>query len=125
MGAAAVCPEFAKLRAKMIAISPASVEGSKGHVKKIKVLFSLLSDSGVVAARAFGLAFKVDDATVTKYKGFGIAPEQASRRDHDVLPVPAVYIVDRSGIVRFARSNPDDTKRLDPPTILAELKKTT
>ena len=116
-------PDVAKLGAKMVAISPDTVENSKGNSAKLKAPFPLLSDSDLVAAKAFGLAFQVDDATITKYKGFGIDLEKASGRDHHALPVPAVYIVDKSGQITFAHSNPDYTKRLDALTILVELKK--
>ena len=77
----------------------------------------------MVATKTFGLAFTVDDATITKYKGFGIDLKKASGHDHHALPVPAVYIVDKSGKITFAHSNPDYKKRLDIETILAELKK--
>ena len=118
-----IYPEVAKLGAKMVAISPDTVENSKGNSTKLKAPFPLLSDSDLVAAKAFGLAFQVDDATFQKYKGFGIDLENASGRGHHALPVPAVYIVDRSGKITFAHSNPDYTKRLDAQTILVELKK--
>jgi peroxiredoxin len=116
-------PEIKKLGAKMVAISPDSVENTKSNTDKLKIPFPLLSDSNLIATKAFGLAFTVDDATVTKYKGFGIDLAKASGRDHHALPVPAVYIIDKSGKVTFAHNNPDYTKRLDVETILAELKK--
>ncbi len=118
-----VHPEVAKLGAQMVAISPDTVDKSQANADKLKIPFPLLSDSHVTAARAFGLAFTVDDATVTKYKGFGIDLPKASGQDHHALPVPAVYIVDKSGKVAFAHSNPDYTKRLDVQTIVTELKK--
>lgn len=116
-------PEIAKTGAKMVAISPDTVENSRTNTEKLKIPFPLLSDSDLAATKAFGLAFQVDDATITKYKGFGIDLEKASGRDHHALPVPAVYIVNKAGKITFAHSNPDYTKRLDVETILAELKK--
>ena len=116
-------PEITKHGAKIVAISPDSVENTKGNTEKLKIPFPLLSDSDLAAAKAFGLAFKVDDATISKYKGFGIDLVKASGFDHHALPVPAVYIVDKSGKVKFSHSNPDYTKRLDVETILSELKK--
>ncbi len=116
-------PEITKLGAKIIAISPDSVQNTKGNADKLKIPFPLLSDSELVATKTFGLAFTVDDATITKYKGFGIDLKKASGHDHHALPVPAVYIVDKSGKITFAHSNPDYKKRLDIETILAELKK--
>ena len=116
-------PEVVRQGARMIAISPDTVENSAANTKKLKTPFPLYSDSDVAAASAFGLAFRVDDATITKYKGFGIDLEKSSGHDHHALPVPAVYIVDGEGKILYAHSNPDYTRRLDGAAILEELNK--
>ena len=116
-------PEIANLGATLVAVSPDTAENTQENMTKLKTPFPLLSDSKLTAAKAFGLAFQVDDATLTKYRGFGIDLEKASGQQHHALPVPAVYIVDRSGKIVFAHSNPDYTKRLDTGRILLELKK--
>lgn len=81
--------------------------------------YRLLSDNEVHAARAFGIAFRVDDATYEKYKGYGIDLEVSQGAKHHELPVPAVIIVDRKGIIRFMHANPDYTVRLDAASVLA------
>lgn len=116
-------PEISKAGAKIVAISPDTVENTRTNTEKLKIPFPLLSDSDLKVTKAFGLAFQVDDETITKYKGFGIDLEKASGRDHHALPVPAVYIVDKVGKISFAHSDPDYTKRLDVQTILTEVKK--
>ncbi len=118
-----VHPQVAELGAAIVAVSPDNVERTKANMEKLKIPFALLSDSDVAAARAFGLAFQVDETTLAKHKGFGIDLEQASGNDYHALPVPAVYIVDPSGKIRFAHSNPNYGQRLDVQTILSELKK--
>jgi peroxiredoxin len=117
-------PAIVKHGATMVAISPDSAENTVRNTEKLKTPFPLYSDSDIAATKAFGLAFKVDDGTITKYKGFGIDLEKASGRDHHALPVPAVYIVNQSGKITFAHSNADYTKRLDKESILTALKKT-
>ncbi|MDA1229289.1 MAG: peroxiredoxin-like family protein [Planctomycetota bacterium] len=116
-------PEIQELGAEMVGISPDTPENSKGNAEKNSIPFPLLSDADIRATRAFGLAFKVDDATVTKYKGFGIDLEKASGQQHHTLPIPAVYIVDKTGTIIFAHSNPDYSERLDTKIIIAELEK--
>ena len=116
-------PEIVSLGATLVAISPDTAENTQINMAKLKTPFPLLSDSKLSAAKAFGLAFQVDDTTLTKYRGFGIDLEKASGQQHHALPVPAVYIVDRSGKIVFAHSNPDYTRRLDTARILIELKK--
>jgi peroxiredoxin len=117
-----VYPQIKELGAEMVGISPDSVESSQANVEKNKIGFPILSDADVSAAKAFGLAFKVDDATVTKYKGFGIDLKKASGQEHQALPIPAVYIVDKSGTIVFAQSNPDYRQRLGAKMIIEELK---
>ena len=80
--------------------------------------YTLLSDSQMTAAKALGIAFNVDDATLNKYKGFGIDLEVASGQTHHLLPHPAVFIVDQKGIIRFAHINEDFKVRLEPEKVL-------
>jgi peroxiredoxin len=82
--------------------------------------YTLLSDSTMEAAKAFGIAFKVPDELVAKYKNsYGIDLEAASGQKHHLLPHPAVFIVDTAGVIRFAHVNEDYKVRLEPEKILA------
>jgi peroxiredoxin len=85
---------------------------------KESVDYHLLSDNEVNAARAFGIAFRMDDATYAKYKTYGVDLEETQGAKHHELPVPAVFIVDRKGKIRFAHTNPDYTKRLPAADIV-------
>lgn len=118
-----VYPQIAELGAAVVAISPDTIENSKANAAKLSIPFLVLSDSDLTAAKAFGLAFKVDDRTLDQYRKFGINLEKASGESHRSLPVPAVYIVDTSGTIIFAHSDPDYTKRLEASTIVEELRK--
>ena len=85
--------------------------------------YTILSDARMTAARAYGVAFRVDDATVARYKEFGIDLEAASGETHHELPVPAVFIVDRNGVIRFVHANADYKVRLAPDVLLAEARR--
>ena len=118
-----VHPQVKELGAQLVGVSPDNKESSKDNVTKNAIPFPILSDADVAAAKAFGLAFRVDDETVKKYQGFGIDLEKASGQKHHALPVPAVFIVDKSGKIAFAHSDPDYRQRLDVERIVSELKK--
>ena len=110
--------DLKKEGAQLLAISmdtPAKLKETPG---RDKLGYQLLSDSDAVAIKAFGLAFKVDDKTVEKYKGYGINLDAASGKDHHLLPHPAVFVVDPSGKVRFVHFNADYKVRLEPAKIL-------
>ncbi len=109
--------------ATMVGISPDDPAHSRQNIAKNSIPFPILSDSEVAAAKAFRLAFRVDDETVKKYQGFGIDLEKASGKSHHALPVPAVFIVDRGGKIIFAHSDPDYRQRLEPARIVEALAK--
>jgi len=92
-------------------------------VKGPGLSYTILSDARMAAARAYGVVFRVDDATAARYKGFGIDLEAASGETHHELPVPAVFIVDRSGVIRFVYANADYRIRLAPDELLAKARR--
>ena len=85
-----------KAGAQLLAISmdtPAKLKETPQHEK---LNYRLFSDSDGAAATAFGIAFKVDDTLVKKYKdAYKIDLEAASGNDHHILPYPA----DRKSVV--------------------------
>ncbi len=118
-----IYPQIKEMGAEMVGISADSPASSKENVTTNSIPFPVFSDANVEAAKAFGLAFQVDQATRERYKGFGIDLEKASGFSHHALPIPAVYIVDRSGEITFTHSDPDYRKRLDAKKIVHELEK--
>ena len=84
-----------------------------------KLGYTLLSDSSMEAAKAFGITFQVPTDLVDKYKrDYKIDLEAASGKTHHILPHPSVFIVDTTGSVRFAHVNPDYKSRLSPAQVL-------
>jgi peroxiredoxin len=82
--------------------------------------FTLLSDSGMDAARALGIAFRVDDETFRQYnEDYGIDLEASSGHTHHQLPVPSVFIVGPDGVIRYEYVNPDYKVRLAPDDLIA------
>lgn len=118
-GLARIDPDVRRIGYRIVAVSPDQVAKLKESVAKHELTYTLLSDSSAVASKAFGLAFKVDAATIERYRGFGIDLDQAAGESHHVLPVPAVYVVGVDGKIAFAHWDPDYTKRLDTDRILA------
>ena len=106
---------------QVLAISPDRPEKLAEGAAKNKINYTLLSDSKSEAARAFGLAFKVDEKLFKTYKGFGIDIEADSGETHRELPVPAVYIFDKNGTVKFQYVNPDYRARLNADILKAAI----
>jgi peroxiredoxin len=110
--------DLSRAGAQLLAISPDQPGKLKETPGRENLHYRLLSDSDASAATSFGIAFKVDDATVEKYKGYGIDLSAASGKEHHLLPHPAVFVADKSGKIRFAYFNPDYKVRLEPEKIL-------
>jgi len=113
-------PELTAAGFQLLAISPDQPAKLRAKPSHQKLPYTLLSDSEMNATRAFGIAFKVDDALVGKYKNdYGIDLEGDSGQTHHLLPYPAVFIVDRAGVIRFVHVNPDYKVRMSPGEIVA------
>jgi peroxiredoxin len=109
---------------QIIAISPDRPAELRKSLEKHDLTYKLFSDSTMNAAKAFGLAFTVESATVVKYRLVGINLEKASGEKHYMLPVPAVFLVSTYGIIQFAYSNPDYKIRLKTDEILSAINRT-
>ncbi len=102
----------------MIAISADRAENVQATLDKHGLKYRLFSDASMELAQAFGLAFKVDDDLVEKYKGFGIDLVKASGHEHHILPVPAVIVIDDGGTIRFVYYNANHAVRLAPDKVI-------
>jgi len=118
-GLATVQKQLKSLGFSLLAISPDRPSINKASLQKDTLSYTLLSDTTMQAAKAFGIAFKLDDQTITRYKQYDIDLEAASGRSHNLLPVPSVFIVDQSGIIRFVHADPDYKVRLSEEKLLA------
>jgi len=68
---------------------------------------------------AMGVAFRVSDRTMNRRaeKGDDIAGSSMAR--HGVLPVPAVFAIDRHGMIQFAYTNANYKVRLPAEELMA------
>lgn len=56
------------------------------NIAETRSSYHRLSDRDAVAVKAFGIAFKVDDVTIEKYKTYKIDLDAASGNDRHILP---------------------------------------
>jgi peroxiredoxin len=116
--------DLEKAGAQLLAISMDQPSKLQETPNRDKLGYQLLSDSEAVAAKAFGIAFQVEDDLVRKYKdSYKIDLEAASGQTHHILPHPAVFVADTKGTIRFAYVNSDYKVRLEPAKILEQVRK--
>jgi peroxiredoxin len=108
---------------QIIAVSADRPPLLQSHAKENHLGYRMLSDAEMTASRALGIAFRVDDDTYEKYiNSFKLDLEERAGQKHHLLPVPAVFLVNTSGIVEFSYVNPDYKTRLAPDLLLAAVK---
>jgi len=119
----AALPEFEKLGASLVAISPQTAPNSRKSTRENKLTFPILSDTKGEVGAAFGLKFKLPDYLVDLYKGLKNDLPSFNDDPEWTLPMPARYVIAQDGTIVYAEVNPDYTKRPEPEELLPALKK--
>lgn len=81
--------------------------------------YTILSDADAQAAIALGIAFRASERTINGRHQKGEDIEGSSMMKHGVLPVPAVFAIDRHGVIQFVFTNADYKIRLPADELLA------
>jgi len=115
---ATIQDSLAQLGVQVLAVSPDRPEKLRESAEGQSLRYQLLSDSDMRLTKAFGLAFRMTDEDVAKYASAGLDLAEASGHDHHLLPVPAVYLIDTTGTIRFAHWDPDYRKRIETDSLL-------
>ena len=116
-------PKMKALGATLVAISPEKPEGGAAAIEKNKLTFTVLSDFENKVARQFGVVFKVGEKLQDLSKNV-FKNDLAAKNGEDSyeLPVPATFILDAHGIVRFAHVEVDYmTGRVEPEDVVTAL----
>lgn len=114
-------PELHRRGARLVAISPQTPDNSLSTAEKNELAFPVLSDSDLAAARAFGIAFTLSPELVDLYSRVGNDLPTLNGNGQWVLPVPATYLFDGQGIVRYAHVEADYRQRAEPQDVLDRL----
>ena len=104
-------------------LSPELPHFSADLAGKHKLAFPILNDHGLKIAKAFGLAFMLPDDLKDLY--LNTFKNDLAQRNGDQswrLPLPARFVIDRSGIIRYAEADPDYTVRPEPQETVAILR---
>lgn len=97
-----------------MAIGPDPVGVNRAMVEKLGLDFKVLSDEGQKVAQMYGCRLNDDE---------NLHPVKESHKYEEGIPLPASFLLDKSGIVRYT-SRPDHVGEfLDPSTIFPVLEK--
>jgi peroxiredoxin len=102
----------------LVAISPQTPDNTWILQEEHNLKFPLLSDSGNVVARQFGIVFQLDPALKQVLEQFGVDIAAYNGDDSFELPLPAAFLVSRDGKVLKSYVEVDYMQRLAPETAI-------
>ena len=102
---------------QVVAVSTDKPENLQSSMDKTKLSYQLFSDADLTLAKAMGIAFKAPQA----YHQF--LPESTGGKNKDMLlPVPSVFILNKSGEIRFEYIEPNFKERIAPELLIGVAK---
>lgn len=118
----AIEPKLIEMGFQLVGISPDTPEKMRASINDQKLDYLLLSDTTMAASQAFGLAYYTSADITQKYTAsLAVTNELYTTPEGDkrlVLPVPAVYLADKNGLIHFQYVNPNYKVRPAPELIL-------
>ena len=114
-------PQFEKLGASLVALSPQTAANSRKSVRQNALEFPILSDPHNAVAAAFGLRFALPDYLVDLYMSLKNDLPAFNGDASWTLPMPGRFIVGQDGVFLYAEVNPDYTRRPEPEDMLPAL----
>ena len=115
-------PEVGALGAQIVVITPELERYTRALHKKLNLSFDILTDLHLKTAEQFRLVFTLPDYLRELYKSFGNALDRFHDEPQFRLPIPARYVIDKTGVIRAADVNADYTLRPEPSETLRQLR---
>lgn len=114
--------EINALGATVLAISPETPDHGVDLRERLGLSYQLLVDKNNALADALALMFTLDEATVERYKEYGLDIGVSNGTDTWQLPIPATFVVDKDRVIRYAWTDEDYTKRAKSAVVLKTLR---
>ena len=107
--------------AYVVGVTPETAENIDKTISKTHASFSLVQDKDYKIMKAYDVNYTVNADLYGKLKSYGVDLEANNGNTDHVLPVPATYVIDRSGKIIYVHFDKDYTKRASVSSILAKL----
>jgi peroxiredoxin len=114
-------PEFRSYGAQLLAITPETPDQSMSTKEKHNLEFEVLTDESNVMALQYGGVHNLPEEIRDIYAERGVGDYYRDYKNVE-FPVPATYIIDQSGVIRFVFAESDYRKRAEPTAIIDALK---
>lgn len=115
--------EMTALGATLIAISPERPDGTLSKEEMSTLPFTVLSDQGAHVAASYGVAWQVPDFLLEHMRvDRGLDLQEINNGNATILPIPATFILSKSGEIVWRYVDVDYRTRSEPDDIINALK---
>lgn len=120
----AIQDELSKIesrKAVIVAISPQANSFSEKLKTENGLQFDLLHDNNNEYARQLGIVFQFQDFMKPYYKQMNIDLYEYNHMEDDTLPIPAVFVVDKTGLITYSFVDSNYMNRVNIEELLKAL----
>jgi peroxiredoxin len=111
--------EVAAARATLVAISPNTPDVTADTVEELELDYPVLSDHDNQVARMFNLVYEMTPENIDLYREIGRDIGTLNGTGKWELPVPATYVIDSGGTIRYAFVDLNHRRRAEPSEVAA------
>jgi peroxiredoxin len=115
-------PEIEALGARLVAVSPEAPDNTLTTAQKNELAFPVLSDVDGAVGRAWRLTFELSDELRGLYAANGMDLARINAAGRWELPLPATYVIARTGVIALAFVDVEYRRRLEPEDVLEALR---
>ena len=105
--------------ATLVAISPNVPDESLALIEEHELTYPVLSDAENVVAKQFNLVYEMEAGLVDYYKKIDRNINEMNGSSRWEIPVPATYVIDRDGTIRFDFVDLNHRVRAEPADVVA------
>ncbi len=117
-----ILPEIKRAGATLVAISPQTPDESLNMQEKNALQFEVLSDNGNIVSKQFTTVHANPENSLAKMTDLGYDYDSYYADEASEIPVPAVFVIEKDGIISFAKSEGADYRnRVEPTEIINAL----
>ena len=107
--------------AYVIGVTPETGENINKTINKTKASFSMIYDKNHSIMKSYDVNYVMEPTLFERYKKNGVDMETNNGDADHMLPVPATYIINKSGKLAFVHFDKDYKRRPTIKSLLAEL----
>jgi peroxiredoxin len=119
----AALPRIQSAGGQLVALTPDTGSHLAGTKRKHGLTYEILSDVDGAVGLQCGVLFRAPDLYRQLLASVGVDLSERHGNEGWLIPMPATFVVDRTGIIRYAFVNADFTKRAEPDEIIEVLQR--